>query len=467
MGIKRVELKFIRSILFSSVGVLSASVVTPIVLSSCAKKQTISVDSVTLDKDKLELGENGTAKLTATVFPENATNKNVTWSSLKPAIATVDQIGNVKAISEGTTTITVVTENGGYTASCEIIVAKGITPVTSVRLDRDKLELVEGRVAKLTATVLPENATNKNVTWSSSNESIATVDQNGFVTAIVPGNTEISVTTEDGLHTVACKLTVTKNVIFVEGVTLDKDKLELGENGTAKLTATVFPENATNKNVIWGTSAPSVVTVDQDGNVKVVDEGTAIITIVTENGAYTASCEVIAKWHVYVEGVELTEHSLNLPFAWEHQLTATVLPKNADNQDVTWSSNNPTVATVDKKGIVKAVGLGKATITVITEDGGFKDTCEVEVKEYIPVEGIEITEESLVLPFAWEHQLIANVLPWNANNRGVSWDSSNKSIATVDPLLGVVKAVGPGKTTISVTTWDGLYKATCEVEVTP
>ncbi|WP_406534110.1 Ig domain-containing protein [Methanobrevibacter sp.] len=83
---------------------------------------------------------------------------------MKPAIATVDQIGNVKAISEGTTTITVVTENGGYTASCEIIVAKGITPVTSVRLDRDKLELVEGRVAKLTATVLPENATNKNVT---------------------------------------------------------------------------------------------------------------------------------------------------------------------------------------------------------------------------------------------------------------------------------------------------------------
>ena len=387
------KIKFIKSMLFSTIGLLSTSVVTPIVLSSCGKKKqkTIPVTSVSLDNDRLDLIEGETAQLTATVLPENATNKNVAWNSSDESIATVDQNGNIKAISEGNTTITVITEDGKRIATCEVDVTNKTIPVTGVTLDRDKLELVEGRVAKLVASILPTNATNKNVTWSSLKSSVATVDQSGFVTAKAPGNVEIAVTTEDGWHTTTCKVTVTEKVVPVTGVTLDKDKLELIEDDVAQLKATVLPEDATNKNVTWGTSAPSVATVDKNGNVKALSEGTATISIVTEYGGYTATCEVnVAKRIFPVTGVKLDKNSLELNEGQVAQLIANIIPENATNKNVTWSSSDESVATVDENGNVEAIGSSPngptfATITVTTEDGEYTDSCTVSVNPPVVV----------------------------------------------------------------------------------
>ncbi len=387
------KIKFIKSMLFSTIGLLSTSVVTPIMLSSCGKQKqkTIPVTSVQLDKNKLELFEGKTAQLTVTVIPENATNKNVAWSSSNESVATVDQNGNIKAISEGNATIIVITEDGKRTATCEVDVTNKIIPVTGVTLDRDKLELVEGRVAKLVASVLPVNATNKNVTWSSLKPSVAIVDQSGFVTAKAPGNVDIAVNTEDGWHTATCKVTVTENVVPVTGVTLDKDKLELIEDDVAQLKATVLPEDATNKNVTWGTSAPSVATVDKNGNVKAVSEGTATISIVTEYGGYTATCEVnVAKRIFPVTGVKLDKNSLELNEGEVVQLIANIIPENATNKNVTWSSSDESVATVDENGNVEAIrssptGPTVATITVTTEDGEYTDSCTVSVNPPVVV----------------------------------------------------------------------------------
>ncbi|MGE7091108.1 Ig-like domain-containing protein [Lysinibacillus sp. NPDC048646] len=147
------------------------------------------VESITLDKNNLELFEGDSEKLTATVTPDSA---NVIWMSSDESIATVDQNGNVIAIKEGVITVTAQVPNSNLTANCVVIVKKrGNTESESITLDRNVLELLEGSQDKLTATVLPEDSLNKNVIWSSSDETIATIDQNGNVTAIREGEATI------------------------------------------------------------------------------------------------------------------------------------------------------------------------------------------------------------------------------------------------------------------------------------
>ncbi len=173
------------------------------------KAPDISVTGVTLDPDTLTLTEGETAALTATITPENATNKNVTWSSNNEAVATVDQTGNVTAEGAGTATITVTTEDGKKTATCKVTVTAASVPVASVTLNKDALTLKETETAALTAMVEPADATNKAVTWASSDISVATVDTDGTVTAKSAGTATITVTTEDGGETATCKVTVT------------------------------------------------------------------------------------------------------------------------------------------------------------------------------------------------------------------------------------------------------------------
>ena len=337
-------------------------------------KKVVAVESVTLDKSSLELNEGETATLAATVKPDNASDKTVTWSSSKTSVATVDANGKVTAVAEGTATITA--QAGDKTASCTVTVKKKVVAVESVTLDKSSLELTEGETATLTASVKPDNATNKTVTWSSSNQSVATVDQNGTVTAVAEGNTTI--TAKAGDKTATCSVTVKKNTVAVESVTLDKSSLELTEGETATLTATVKPDNATNKTVTWTSSSSSIATVDQNGKITAVSEGTATIT--AKAGDKTASCTVTVKKNtVAVESVTLDKSSLELTEGETATLTASVKPDNATNKTVTWSSSNQSVATVDQNGTVTAVAEGNTTITA--KAGDKTATCTVTVKK--------------------------------------------------------------------------------------
>ena len=261
-------------------------------------KKVVAVESVTLDKSSLELNEGETATLTATVKPDNASDKTVTWSSSKTSVATVDANGKVTAVAEGNATITA--KAGNKSATCSVTVTKNVVAVESITLDKSSLELNEGETATLVATVKPDNATNKTVTWSSSRTSVATVDANGKVTAVAEGTATI--TAKAGDKTATCSVTVKKNTVAVESVTLDKSSLELTEGETATLTATVKPDNATNKTVTWTSSSSSIATVDQNGKITAVSEGTATIT--AKAGDKTATCSVTVKKNtVAVESV--------------------------------------------------------------------------------------------------------------------------------------------------------------------
>ncbi|WP_283123289.1 Ig-like domain-containing protein [Anaerotignum lactatifermentans] len=435
------------------------------------KKQTgsgqisVSVAGVSLDKTEIVLVEGSSEKLTATVEPANATNKGVTWSSDHEAIATVDQNGAVTARRGGQATITVTTADGSKTATCTVRVKIQIgEPVQSVGLNKTELALEVGKTGTLEAKVEPSDATNKNVTWSSSNPEVATVD-NGVVTAVSAGEAIITVTTEDGAKTATCKVTVNApQTVPVTGVTLDKAELTLEKGSTGTLKATVEPQNATNNTVTWSSSNPEVATVD-NGVVTAVSAGEAIITVTTEDGAKTATCKVTvnAPQTVPVTGVTLDKAELTLEKGSTGTLKATVEPQNATNNTVTWSSSNPEFATV-ANGTVTAVSAGTATITVTTADGNHKATCTVTViPKTVQVSGIQVQGSASVY-VGGSTKLTATVTPTNATNQKVTWSSNNESVATVG-TDGTVTAVSAGTATITVTTEDGQKTAACTVTV--
>jgi len=246
----------------------------------------IDVSSVSVSKTELTLVEGDSETITATVAPDDATDKTVTWSTSDAAVATVDG-GKITAVKEGTATITA--KAGAKTAECKVTVEKKVIAVESVELDKTEAELVEGETLTLVATVKPDDATDKTVVWSTSDESVATV-ADGVVTAVKEGTATITATS--GEKSATCKLTVNKKVIAVESVELDKTEAELAEGDSLTLVATVKPDDATDKTVVWSTSDETVATVD-GGLVIAVKEGTATIT--AKSGEKTASCALTVK----------------------------------------------------------------------------------------------------------------------------------------------------------------------------
>ena len=347
------------------------------------KTKAVNVTEVTLDKTELTLTEGETGTLTATVKPDNADNRKVTWSSDKTEVATVDGDGKVTAVKPGEAVITVTTEDGGRTATCAVTVKAKAVSVTEVTLDKTELTLTEGETETLTATVRPDNADNKKVTWSSDKTEVATVDGDGRVTAVKAGEAVVTVTTEDGGKTATCRVTVKAKAVGVTEVTLDKTELTLTEGETETLTATVKPDNADNRKVKWSSDKTDVATVGGDGRVTAVKAGVAVVTVTTEDGGKTATCKVTVKAKVVpVTGVDVKPCSVTIGANGTTKLTCTVAPSNATNRNVRWESDNPSVATVDSDGNVRAVSAGVAKVSAVTEDGGFRSGCTVTVKEF-------------------------------------------------------------------------------------
>ena len=259
------------------------------------KAKTINVTEVTLDKTELTLTEGETETLTATVKPDNADNKKVTWSSDKTEVATVGGDGKVTAVKPGEAVVTVTTEDGGRTATCKVTVKAKAVNVTEVSLDKTELTLTEGETETLTATVKPDNADNKKVTWSSDKTDVATVDGAGRVTAVKAGEATVTVTTEDGGKTATCKVTVKAKVVPVTGVDVNPWVMTLSVRSTSRLSYTIRPADATNQNVKWESESPSVATVDSEGNVQGVAAGTAKICVTTEDGGFKSYCTVTVK----------------------------------------------------------------------------------------------------------------------------------------------------------------------------
>lgn len=425
-----------------------------------------AVTGVKLDKTSLDMAVGETVKLTAIVEPSDADNKGVNWKSSATDVATVDNNGNVKAVKAGTATITVTTNDGEKTATCQVTVNAAHVPVTGVTLNKTSLTLTKGSNETLVATVAPGDASNKNVTWKSSNTNVATVDDNGKVTALIVGTATITVTTDEGNKTASCTVTVNAATVNVPvtGVSLNPPLIWDIVGETHQLTATVSPSNATNKSVTWSSSNTSVATVSSTGLVTLKSKGSAKITVTTVDGGFTATISVQVE--SAVTGVTLNRTSLSMHPGDEATLTATIQPADAFNQTVTWTSSDPTVASVNNSGKVIAKKEGTTDITVTTQEGGKTATCRVTVTTgTVHVTGVTLDATSIGIQVGQSVTLHPTVQPSNATNKNVSWHSSDASVATVDSN-GKVTGKKAGTTTITVTTQDQGLKATCNVTVT-
>ena len=257
--------------------------------------EEIYVTGVSLNKANLNLLEGKSATLVAAITPSDATNQNVIWESDDESVAKVSDIGVVGAVKAGTTTIIVTTEDGGETAECIVRVTKKTVKVSKVTLSKSTASVAKGRSLALSATVSPSNATNKSVTWKSSNAKIATVSSKGVVTGVKAGTAIISVVTNDGGKRVSYKVTVTNPVVKVKSVKLSSKSSSIKKGRKLTLRVVISPSNATNKEVTWKTSNKKIATVTNKGVVKGVKKGTATITVTTKDGKKTAKCKVTVK----------------------------------------------------------------------------------------------------------------------------------------------------------------------------
>jgi len=250
------------------------------------------VTGVSISPTNSTISIGGTQQLTASITPTNATNQAVTWSSSNTAIATVNTSGLVMGVAAGTATITITTADQAKTATCLVTVST--VPVTGVTVSPSTASISVGGTQQLTATVVPTNATNKTVTWSSNNTAIATVNTSGLVTGVTAGTATITITTGDQAKTSTCQITVSVPVIPVIGVTVSPITVLIPVGSTQQLTATITPTNATNKSVIWSSSNTAVATVNTSGLVTSIAAGTSTITVITTDQAKTATCSVTA-----------------------------------------------------------------------------------------------------------------------------------------------------------------------------
>lgn len=256
------------------------------------KPKTVSVTSILLNFESIELVEGDSKLLTTTIEPLNATNKNIEWESSDNSIVSVDQNGNISAKKAGNATITATSEKYNKAAKCSVVVVKNVIPVNYVSLNKKDLILTEGDSEKLTAEIEPTDATYKEIEWKSSDAKIVVVDSEGKVTALKAGVALITVTALKSDKKDVCSIVVEPKIVSVSGITLNKKSLIIDVNESATLISTVSPTNATNKNVSWKSSNNNIATVDSKGNVVGVNIGNTIITVTTEDGAKSAVCDV-------------------------------------------------------------------------------------------------------------------------------------------------------------------------------
>lgn len=332
--------------------------------------------SVTCVSNDLELGNISymAALWTPTKSALSATVISYTSSNSSIIEVLEKESGQVKAVGVGTATITVKSSNG-LIGTCNVKVIPKVIHVEAISISgKDILNV--GESAKLVANVSPNNVIDKSITWSSSNSNIARIDNYGNITGVVAGEAYIYAKANDNQMVASKKITVKS--IRVSSISLNHSQLSMNVGESSKLSANIQPGNATNKNVTWSSSNNNIATVDNNGRVTAVGKGTTIITATTEDGNKQAKCNVSVS-NVPVSGINLNNNSIDLIKGNSSQLNATILPSNATNKNVTWSSSSNSVATVDNNGRVTAIGKGTAIITATTSDGSKTANCNVSV----------------------------------------------------------------------------------------
>lgn len=399
----------------------------------------VEATGIVLNHTNAELYQFETLQLSATVVPTNTTDKTITWTSSDESIAAVSRYGLVTTNNIGVATITATC--GSASSSCTI----SVLPIAaeSLTLNHTTLQLKVGETTTLVASVYPENALNKDVVWISSDENIASIDENGVITAIALGNATI--TAKCGDIEATCILQVIPTP--VEFISLNPDNIELKVGESSTLHAIVYPEDATDKTILWESSDETVVSVE-DGTITAFSPGVSIITACC--GECIATC-LVSVVEVVPEEIALDITHAEINVGEVISLIATIQPEDAADKSITWESSNPDIATVSTEGEVTAMSPGEVIISATTVNG-LSACCELTV---LPT----LVEEIILNPTEIQGvpgdvlRIKATILPENASNKTLIWESSNPEIACTDN--GFVEIMQEGTCWITAKATDG------------
>ena len=418
-----------------------------------------------LPPKQLSLSVNEIYQLNAKAKPDNATNTKLTYTSDTPTVASVNDKGVITAKKTGQAVITIKAADG-VSKTIKITVTAAHIAVTGIVLspDEDTVSLVNGSSRQLKAQVQPENATNKKLTFASSAPAIASINDEGTVTAHELGNAEITIQAANEVSK-KLKVIITAAPVAVTDIVFDPalpgNPLPLCVGGTCLIHAKVQPENATDKNLIYTSDNEGVASVDAGGLITAKAVGSAKITIKAADGVSKEVSVTVTAAHISVEGIVLSpdESSISLVKGTTRQISAHAIPENATDKNLTYSSDNQTVASVNAEGLITAKGIGSAHITIQAADGITKVITVTVTAVHTSVTSIifdpPLSIEPIELVIGQVYKFGAKAMPEEATNRKLTFTTSNKSIAW---LCGEgnseVKADGIGEATVTITSED-------------
>ena len=431
--------------------------------------EPLKVESIKLI-EKVSIVKTNMLKLEPSVLPELADDKTLIWSSDNKSIATVDEQGVVKGVNVGTVHISARAQDGsGVFTNCLVTVEP--LKVETMQFSDSNLSIVKTDKKSLSLTLNSEEVDNKTMKWTSEDENIATVVQNtnatypleAIIAAHKVGKTVIKAEAQDGSGLSAtCEVEVTP--LMVGGLELMTTSVI--KTIPTKLEVNVTPSEADNQKLKWTSLTPNIATVSEDGTLTGLKMGTAQVKAETTDGSNFSKT-------FDVQVLSLSVSSITLPTDFSiiktdnQKMEYTVLPKASDNQNLKWSSNKPSIASVDENtGVITAHKVGYASITATATDGsGVFASTTIQVKP-LKVSAISIPEKLNVL-WSTTETLVAMATPELADNKKLSWSSDDNNIATVTQT-GVVKGVNVGTTNITAVATDGSgVSATCKVTVNP
>lgn len=434
---------------------VSKRAVCKIIVTAAVTKINVSATTTVL-----EVGQSTAIK--ADVTPKTSQGSYLYWRSSNPSIVLIDnedshnEVTSVTAKAPGIAVIMALNKENVVIGSVTITVN---TPVTGIKLSNTLLERpLSEKTYQLTATTLPETATNTTLIWKSTNEKVAIVDKlTGLVTYKNAGHTSIIVSSESNPQIIAtCDLTITKSI---QGIKLDKTDISLAVGETYKITANITPEDATNTGLLYKSLDGKVATVSNTGLITAKQPGTAYIIVSTTDNkiSVTMTVRVLQK----ATGMKLSAVSIVLDVGESYTIEATFNPKTTTETKIIWSTSDKSIAKVDSRGRVTAVSNGEAIITA-TSSNGLTAICSVKVNR--PVGGIFLDYTEYELAVGDELELEVSFDSEDVTNKKVKWKSSKSSVASVDKN-GVVTAKKGGTAIITVTSDENGMSASCVITV--
>lgn len=419
----------------------------------------IPLESITINGDET-LSKNEEKTLTVTYNPTNTTdNKTVDWESSNPEIVSIDSTGKITGKKGGTAKITATV--GNVKAEKEV---KVVVPIESVSLSGDD-SILKGESKRLTATINPEDTTDdKTITWSSDDENVLFIDQNGQMRGIKEGTANVKAVVAGKEATKQ----ITVNEIHIDSITIDGDQeFEMVKNQTKNLSAKINPDNTTDddKNITWTSNKEDVAKVDNNGKVTALKEGEATIT--AKVGTHETSVKVNVK-EIHIDSVVINELDDEFTRGDEFKFSASYTPENTtdENKTVEWSSSNTDVGTIDQEG--NFVALKEGTTTITAKIGNIKAEREVTVIENHVDDFKLLQEEGEVLNIGNTQKLVTVVNPENCTDAyTIKYSSSDEAIATVDEN-GNVTALKDGKVVITATLtteYDDEFEDSIEINI--